>query len=87
LTTRNRRNCLQKTDCQRKSNLAEDWAPDLHAWSQDLRRPQFLPDLLLHLQVLEVQREVPVIAAVLQCEPGHRQPQGSNRGFVPGGTQ
>jgi hypothetical protein len=70
-----------------KNNLVEDWAPDLHARSQDLRLPQSLPDLLLHLQVLWVQREVPVAAAVLQCEPGHRQPQGSDRGFVPRGTQ
>jgi hypothetical protein len=70
-----------------KSNLAEDWAPDLHARSRDLRLPQFLPDLLLHLQVLRVQREVPVAAAVFQCEPRHCQPQGSDRGFVPRGTQ
>jgi hypothetical protein len=55
-----------------KSNLAGDWAQDLHARSQDLRLPQFLPDLLLHLQVLGVQWEVPVATAVLQCEPGHR---------------
>jgi hypothetical protein len=34
-----------------------------------------------------VQREVPVAAAVLQCEPGHRPLQGSDHGFVPGGTQ
>jgi hypothetical protein len=70
-----------------KSNLAEDWAPDLHARSQDLRLPQFLPDLLLHLQVLRVQWEVPIAAAVLQCEPRHHQPQGSDHEFVPGGTQ
>jgi hypothetical protein len=70
-----------------KSNLAEDWAPDLHARSQDLRLPQSLPDLLLHLQVLRVQREVLVAAIVLKCEPGHHQPQGSDRGFVLGGTQ
>jgi hypothetical protein len=70
-----------------KSNLAEDWALDLHSWSQDLRLPQFLPDLLLHLQVLGVQREVPVAAAVLQCEPGRRRPRGSDHEFVLGGTQ
>jgi hypothetical protein len=70
-----------------KSNLAEDWAPDLHARSRDLRLPQFLPDLLLHLQVLGVQREVLVAAAVLQCELGHRPLQGSDHEFVPGGTQ
>jgi hypothetical protein len=70
-----------------KNNLAEDWAPDLHAQSRDLRLPQSLPDLLLHLQVLRVQREVLVAAVVLQCEPGHHQPQGSDHEFVPGGTQ
>jgi hypothetical protein len=70
-----------------KSNLAKDWAPDLHARSQDVRLPQFLPDLLLHLQVLGVQREVLLAAAVLQCGPGHRRPQGSDHGFVPKGTQ
>jgi hypothetical protein len=70
-----------------KSNLAEDWAPVLHARSRDLRRPQFLPDLLLHLQVLGVQREVPVAAVVLQCDLGHHQLQGSDHGFVPRGTQ
>jgi hypothetical protein len=70
-----------------KSNLAEDWAPDLHARSQDLRLPQFLPDLLHHLQVLWVQQEVLVAAVVLQCEPEHCQPQGSDHEFVPGGTK
>jgi hypothetical protein len=70
-----------------KSNLAEDWAPDLHAQSRDLRLSQFLPDLLLHLQVLRVQQEVPVAAAVLQCEPRNRQPQGSDHEFVPEETQ
>jgi hypothetical protein len=34
-----------------------------------------------------VQREVLVAAAVLQCEPRHHQPQGSDHEFVPGGTQ
>jgi hypothetical protein len=34
-----------------------------------------------------VQREVPVAAAVLQCELGHHQLQGSDHEFVPGGTQ
>jgi hypothetical protein len=34
-----------------------------------------------------VQREVLVAAIVLKCEPGHHQPQGSDRGFVLGGTQ
>jgi hypothetical protein len=85
--TRNRRDCLQKTDCQKKSNLAEDWAPGLHVRSRDPRLPQFPPGLLHHLQVLWVQREVLVAAVVLQCEPGHHQPQGSDRGFVPRGTQ
>jgi hypothetical protein len=70
-----------------KSNLAKDWALDLHVRSQDLRLPQSLPDLLLHLQVLQVQREVPVAAAVLQYEPGHHQPHGPDHEFVPGGTQ
>jgi hypothetical protein len=37
--------------------------------------------------VLGVQREVPVATAVLQCEPGHRPPQGSDHEFVPEGTQ
>jgi hypothetical protein len=70
-----------------KNNLAEDWALDLHARSQDLRLPQFLPDLLLHLQVLGVQRKVPVAALVLQCELGHRRPQESDHEFVSRGTQ
>jgi hypothetical protein len=70
-----------------KSNLAKDWAPDLHTRSQDLRLLQFLPDLLLHIQVLGVQREVLVAATVLQCELGHCRPRGSNHEFVPGGTQ
>jgi hypothetical protein len=34
-----------------------------------------------------VQREVPVAAVVLQYEPRRRRPQGSDRGFVPKGTQ
>jgi hypothetical protein len=34
-----------------------------------------------------VQWEVPVAAVILQCEPRHHQPQGSNHEFVPGGTQ
>jgi hypothetical protein len=70
-----------------KSNLAKDWASDLHARSQDLRLPQSLSDLLLHLQVLRVQREVPVATVVLQCEPGHRWPQGSDHEFVHEGTR
>jgi hypothetical protein len=34
-----------------------------------------------------VQREVPVAAVVLQCEPGHHRPQGPDHEFIPGGTQ
>jgi hypothetical protein len=34
-----------------------------------------------------VQREVLVAAVVLQCEPEHRQHQGSKHEFVPRGTQ
>jgi hypothetical protein len=85
--TRNRRGRLQKTDCRKKSNLADGWVLDLHARSRDPKLTRFPPGLLLHLQVLRVQREVLVTAAVPQCVHGHRRPQGSGHGFVPGGTQ
>jgi hypothetical protein len=47
------------------------------------RLPQSPLDLLLQLQVLQVRQEVLVAAAVLQVEPEHHQPQGSDHGFVP----
>jgi hypothetical protein len=52
-----------------------------------MRLPQSPLDLLLRPWVLRVQREVLVAAAILQGEPEHHQPQGSDHGFVPEGTQ